>query len=87
MRPEAFAASLVAVFNGAMSYGGRPSTAFSAAPRWIFPTWRGGDTPVVLSVASADKGGIRAFTFEATLQQLRDKSLWRELADKIYYWV
>jgi len=38
-----------------------------------------GDTPAVL----ADKGGMRVFTFEATL--LRDKSLWRELADKVYY--
>jgi len=27
MRPEAFVASLVAVFNGAMSYGGRPRLA------------------------------------------------------------
>jgi len=67
MRPEAFAASLVAVFNSAMSYGGQPSTAFSATPRWVFPTWRGSDTPVVFSVVLADKSGMRVFTFEATL--------------------
>jgi len=36
-------------------------------------------------VALADKGGMRVFTFEATLQQLRDESLWRELANKAYY--
>jgi len=87
MRPEAFVASLVAVVNGAMSYGGQPSATFSATPRWVFPTWRGGNTPVVFSVVLADKSGMRAFTFKVTLQQLRDKSLWRELANKVYYWV
>jgi len=60
MRPEAFAA--VAVFNGATSYGNRPSTAFSATPRRASPTWRGGDTPAVFSAALADKGGMKVFT-------------------------